>query len=965
MFGGLRHVPRPFIVFALLGIAFAPMSAQDPVRPWLGWRTLETPGYRFYYLPEFEQWTREVAGRVESIDSTISTLVGYSSPKPVHVVVDDPIAAANGYALPFIDNPVTVWWATPPDPRNDIGNYLTWGEMLATHELTHIAHLTRPSRNPFQRALWSALPVNLGPIARNAPRWVYEGYATLIEGRMTGTGRPRNAWRPAILRQWAIEGRLPTYGQLNSWSDFNGGEFAYLGGSAFLEWLTRRSGDSSLVHVWRRMSARRARDFDQAFEGVYGDTPAALYGRHAAELTYDAMTARDALLRAGLVDGELVQRLTWGTGDPAVSPNGRRVAITLRERERPARVVVWSSAPEVENVAVARLRVDAQSRDPEDVPDRRFYPVRKTPERTLLASNGRSYQMPRWFADNRRVLLTRWMTRGDGTSSPGLYIWDTQTGRVRRVTPAVGVLHGDPHPSRDEAIAMQCRWGHCDIARVDLTRGAVTTVLEGNARTSYYRPRFSPDGSRFLAAVSEAGRWDVVVSDSLGKVMSRIGPNDGANRYDAQWMGRDSVVVVSERGGIANLEVISLTNGDARTLTRVTGAAVGPDVNRADGAVWFLSMHSRGFDVRRLPRDARRADSVVAISGDRFGFAGLAPPQPKAFSERPVSRSRSYGLGPRHQRWIPGGYASADGGGGFVSVYSGDIVGRLTASATGAFGNLGTWRGGALRTVWRFPRPAVELGGFGFDQQPSRGPDPQVGSDSLDAALYQGWLALVAEQRGDGWLVRGRAGGASGTLSPNLGDSRSRGIWFAELDVRALQMRGAQGLTERLRVHATQGNTGGSFTRGLAALEIASAGRDVLPVQLFVSAGLLTGSPLAFEHFVVGGAAPPLADSALVSQRYFMPMFPTGVAQNKALLAWRAALPAYPWTAFFEGAAVGPNLNDLGGWNRAVGVDSRFVLPLTPVAFAPRIEIRGGAAYTLDAPFRKRVRGFFEMKVEP
>src|SRR6185369_5417304 len=71
----------------------------------------------------------------------------------------------------------------------------------------HVAHLTRPSRNRFQRLLQSVSPVPLGPIATRAPRWVMEGYATYVEGRVSGTGRPNSAWRAAILRQFALAGR--------------------------------------------------------------------------------------------------------------------------------------------------------------------------------------------------------------------------------------------------------------------------------------------------------------------------------------------------------------------------------------------------------------------------------------------------------------------------------------------------------------------------------------------------------------------------------------------------------------------------------------------------------------------------------------------------------------------------------------------------------------------------------------
>lgn len=961
---GLRRVPRPFIVFALIVVAATQAAAQDPMRPWLKWRTLATPNYRFHYLPEFEQWTRDIAQRVESVDSAITSLVGYAAPKPVHVVVDDPFLIANGYALPFLDRPVTVWWATPPDPRNDIGNFRTWGEMLAVHEITHLAHLTRPSRNPLRRGLLSTL-IGLGPIATRTPRWAYEGYATVIEGRITGTGRPNNVWRPAILRQWATEGRLPSYGQLSAWNDFNGGEFAYLGGSAFLEWLMRREGDSSLVHVWRRLTARRVRSFDASFTGVYGDPPALLYGRHTAELTRDAMAATAELERAGLVEGELVQRLSWATGDPAVSPNGERVAITLRERDRPGRLVVWKTTPEPEDTAAIRRRINALKRDPLDVPDRRFYPPRKKAEKTLLAVNGRSFQMPRWFADNGRVLLTRWTERPEGTLSPALYVWDTDNGDVRRITSPVGVLNGDPHPNGKEAIAMQCHWGHCDVVRVDLERGVMRTLLEGNARTTYYRPRYSPDGARILASIAEDGRWDVVVADSGGKVMHHIGPEDGANRYDAQWLSNDTVVVVSERGGIPNLELISIADRAARTLTRVTGAAVGTDVNPKDGSFWFLSMHSRGFDVRRLPRDSAIADSAVAISKERFGFAGAATPEPRELAERPIGPPQPYGAGPRHQRWLPGGYASADGVGTFISIFSGDIIGRLNATATGAYGENGTWQGGALRAAWRYPRPTIELGAFGFMHEPSLGRDAQPAADSLDGTLFQGMLAVAGDRRGEGWRVFARLGGGAGTFAPRLAESRFRGLGFGEGELFLQQSRAARGMTERLRFHLTHGHTRGLYHRAIGSLELATVGRDVIPLKVRVTAGRLVGAPHPFEQFTIGGGPSPVSDSALLSQRFSMPMYPTGIAAGNALFAWRVALPSNPWTAFYEGAGVADNLYDLSKWNRALGLETRFAYGPVPAAFLPRVDLRGGVAYTLDAPFRKKVRAFLEMRIEP
>ena len=74
-FRGLRQAPRPFFVVALL-LCAETAQAQDPVRPWLDWRTMATKNYRFHFPGELEDWTRDVAERVESIDSAIVALVG-------------------------------------------------------------------------------------------------------------------------------------------------------------------------------------------------------------------------------------------------------------------------------------------------------------------------------------------------------------------------------------------------------------------------------------------------------------------------------------------------------------------------------------------------------------------------------------------------------------------------------------------------------------------------------------------------------------------------------------------------------------------------------------------------------------------------------------------------------------------------------------------------------------------------
>ena len=109
--------------------------------------------------------------------------------------------------------------------------------------------------------------------------------------------------------------------------------------------------------------------------GVFGDTPKALYGRFTAELTGKALRAADDIAAAGLDSGETFQHLTWYTGDPAVSRDGRVIAVPVRVPGRPTRIVVWPTTPAPPDTAITAAVAGMLARDPEDVAAVEPYPA--------------------------------------------------------------------------------------------------------------------------------------------------------------------------------------------------------------------------------------------------------------------------------------------------------------------------------------------------------------------------------------------------------------------------------------------------------------------------------------------------------------------------------------------------------------------------------------------------------------
>ena len=958
---------------ALVALALPATAAAQIPRPHLDWRTAETPHFRFHYPAEAERWTLDLATRMESVRDAVTALVGGGPRQRVTIVVEDPLNISNGSAWPLLDRPAIYLWPTPANARSSVGHSRGWAEELAVHELAHIAHLTRPPRNRRQRLFWRLSPLPLGPVARRAPRWAFEGYATYVEGRLTGSGRPYGAARAAALRQWALEGALPSYAELNGAGGYRGGEMAYLAGSAFFEWLIARTGEESLPRVWRRLSARETRSFDQAFAGVYGGSPAALYGRFTAELTGRALAAERELGADSAGTGALVLGPRgYGYDDPDVSPDGTRLAVRVRGRDRPGPVLVVRTAADTVTARERRARERILERDPEDVLAVEYLPRPHRVVARLEPDQEAGYEEPRFFADGARVLVTRWTGRADGSVRADLYEWTLDGGRVRRLTNGAGVRGADPAPDGRRAVAVRCSYGVCDLVTVGLRGGEVTVIAPGSVDRVFDRPRFSPDGRTVAVSVQESGRWRLRLYDVAGAggaAASRDVPvPDPASRYEPEFTrdGRE-LLVTSERGGVQRIEAIDVATGAARVLTAVSGAAAAPAA-AGDSTVYFVNLRSRGLELRRVTFAAARAPAPVVRD------SGLAPALPvratavaDTFARGPVSASRPYGLGPRGLRYVPSQSGGRDGSLYAVALVSADPVSRLTLVAQGGLGDRGTWRGGSAGAALRVWRPEVGAELFSVQHQPSRA--PAATGLVPDVARYTGGTAAVTLLNSYGWrTARYHVGASTGRLDASALDAAgaldgaARTLGFAEYaGSYQLALRGVR-LGASTAVHGSAGRTGGdAWRRGIGTLE----GRaEVVGVTLAArgTLGATGGRVPAVEQFAAGGIDVPFVDPAVLAQRIAVPTLPVGFAAGRRIGSYRFATGLGGFEPYYLAVAAGERVR---GWTRIIGAEQRVATPPIGLLGLPAIEILAGVGYPLTGPYRYDTQLYGGLTVRP
>lgn len=688
---------------AILLVFVAPLvCAQSPSADW---KTLESAHFRAHFPAEYEEWTMRAATRLEAVREAVAQEIGYAPEQKIDVIVMNPVAQPNGIAWPLLGSPRIILFTDAPSPDEELGAYGHWIDLLTTHEVAHIVHMLRPSRNPLERALERAvLPLN--PITLRAPRWILEGYATVIEGRLTGAGRPSSTMRAAILRKWAQSGRLPSYGQLNSDQRFLGMSMAYLAGSAYLEWLEQRAGAGSLRKVWARLTARQRRTFDQAFEGVFGESPARLYGRFTAELTDAALAVEHA---GPLREGELWQETPRGSGDPAVSPDGAQLALVLRPREGPQRLAVYSTAPADDEEKKYRERIDKMlARDPDDVAPVRTKPLPHTEKHSLTLPDGGDIASPRWLRGGGAILFTHRTPDRDGFLHRDLFVWTLATNDVRRVTHLADVGDADPYPGDRRAVAVRTRFGKSQLVTVDLASGEVAPMTEASVDVVESHPRVSPDGAHIVHVAHREGRWGLYVDERRLDVTDASAP---------EWLSDAELVATLSANGLAEVHRIAL-DGAVRPLTRSSGAALDPAPSR-DRRVFFMALEPDGFVVRVIDADAPTLRAMSPF--DRPVVPALPPAAPVVtpFRADELSAARSYGIGRQEFGWFTGTNYAAEHRAVELGVRLGDVVGRLDTLLIGSIGSDDAPQGVALATAWRgWP---VELGAHVFKTEDDDG----------------------------------------------------------------------------------------------------------------------------------------------------------------------------------------------------------------------------------------------------
>lgn len=541
-----------------LGVAAAfaaplalPLGAQAPN---LDWRTITTPHFYVHFNPNTEGFARRIAADAERAYTQLSAQ--FHPPRgKVDIVISDDVDASNGSATPFPTNRIVVF-ASPPVTESALRYTNDWGQMVISHELTHIFHLDRT------RGLWAVGQHVFGRAATlfpniYSPSWVTEGLAVYEESKLAGAGRIEGSEHRMIARAAAIDHTFPNIGALSlAQGRFPFGEQAYGYGSLFIDYVARTRGESKVRDFIEKSAAGLPYLYDIPSKQAFGVSFSRSWRAFRDSIERSVPTATDPI-----------------TGWTPLTRDGNFV---FAPRWLSDSAIIYSGTPGRESFGAYRI----------DVTGKRTRVGRRNSRSPNIPIGPKRYL----FAQNDYI--NPYQVRSD--------LWIAEGGHEHQLTFGQRLVGPDAR-SDGEIVAQQIIPGSTRLVRVSRDGKTIRPITSGSYDEQWTEPRWSHRGDRIAAVRWRRGNLSqIVVLDSTGREI-RILASQRSIQATPSWSWDDSGVYYSS--DFTGEAQVYFTRLDGTTY-RVSNAATGlfePQASPREDHLAAVVFRSDGYHLGVAP----------------------------------------------------------------------------------------------------------------------------------------------------------------------------------------------------------------------------------------------------------------------------------------------------------------------------------------------------------------------------
>jgi hypothetical protein len=635
------------VLFRLTVVAIASLSTQavaqiDPSHRWL---SLRTQHFYVHFTQPVEPLARRIAADAERAYAQLSQEL-HPPRGMIDLVISDDADLSNGSATPFPTNRIVIF-ANPPVSETALRYTNDWGQLVITHELTHIFHLDRT------RGVWWLAQKVFGRAATIFPNlydpsWLTEGIAVYEESKLAGAGRIEGSEHRMIARAAALNNTFPSIGAASlGYGRYPFGEAAYAYGSLFVDYLARRSGESHLRQFVDKSAANVIPYLlDIPAKQAFGE-----------RFTTAWREFSDSIRKSIRVETALpLERWRQLTGEGV---------FVFAPRWTASGEITYSGTPGRETEAAYRVDLSGH---------RTRIGRRNSTSPNVALPNGDYLFSQLDFTNPYELRSDLWIQHGS---------------RQRQVTD--GQRLTDPDVRADgEIIAEQITPGATRLVRVSRDGSRVTPITTGSYDEQWTEPRWSHSGSHIVASRWLRGnRSQIVVVDTTGHLV-HIASSGNSIESAPSWLPNDlGIVYSSDRTGTAQIYVEQFAAprdfATARTI-RVSDVSTGlfePNAAASGDRLAAVLFRGDGYHLGvGACCEIGTAGATVPTYVDTVVRAGVAPVISDSSPARGYRPWRM--LVPRY--WLPTVDPGIRSGYLVGATTSGsDIVGRHTYTARAAY----------------------------------------------------------------------------------------------------------------------------------------------------------------------------------------------------------------------------------------------------------------------------------------
>ncbi len=665
---------------------FSPqVKAEDSLQ------TIETEHARIHFHKDYQAFAQQVASKFEPIYADVSGRVGFEQNDKLDFLIGDDFHQANGYAIPLTAGKVVKVFTSSPRSEEALGSYNDWLDLVISHELTHKIHMSEPSRSWRSTLDSSLLESDMLNFSRY-PRWVSEGYATVIETEYTEQGRVNSDYIKAMLQQWATEGQLPRYETLNGNSNYQGNRMAYYQGSAFLFWLQANYGQEKLQQLWKRSTAKIYRDFDSAFTGLFLDNPKTLYKKFVVEQTVSAKQRQPLNNNTG----SLWQQNSFKVISSEPSPQQDKLLQLEVDSKGYTTLSTFSLA---ENTKAKDEFIEDNKKlleaDEYDVANSMPEVFNREAEIVIKPTKRSRWRQARWLDDNH-VLLLQSHVQDNQELGFELAKVELTTGKVEKITQSLRLHDFTLTPDKKSVIATSHFAGFNQLIQISLADGSYQALDSKRLNQPMDNLTLSPDGETLaLMAIHEkhwqihfyqisTQRWQVVNLPFTGNYTSYLRwQNDGL--YFSQSHSNNMAEGSQGIKGNVAIDVYRLQPESNSWQQLTQGDKLATNAFTINDQLIYLSTTSQGQDTYSQVLNKSIAEQKLSSGNYELITFDKQVPKTNLASD---FETKNYGMGPQSALmtgWVTG-YASDEDSGADIVIRGGDPLGRLRWQAAATFG---------------------------------------------------------------------------------------------------------------------------------------------------------------------------------------------------------------------------------------------------------------------------------------